>query len=501
MKRRYYAILIIYYMLFYSFAQAQEFRVLVFSKTAGFRHSSIDEGITMFQELASEYNFEADFSEDSQIFLNSNLSQYDAVVFLNTTGDILTNSEQAAFETYFRSGKGWLGVHAAADCEYTWNWYGNLLGNRAYFLSHPVQQDARVITEDRAHPCCRHLDPEWNRFDEWYNYQNNPRADVHVLLRLDTTSYSGSTMGNDHPIAWYREFDGGRMCYTGLGHTEQSYDDPAFRTHILEALRYVARKTNIQQTTHIEEVFSRNAEWKFHDLGTDLGTAWRSSSFIDNLWEPGIGKLGNGDNNQQTIVQLGPNTNRFPTIYFRKRFTLTNKETVSEMNLSMLVDDGAIVYLNGSEVLRINMPSTAVTYNTFASSSIGGADETRYQLFRLTNFSNILTEGENVLAIEIHQSSPTSPDIGFDAELDIKKLTPASLAIEKTSNNNVKLRWNNFYSLNHAASIETSNSLAPNTWAPVTNSISENNQLFEMIVPMNSSKNFFRLRYNVPSSN
>jgi len=215
-------------------------RVLVFSKTAGFRHSSIPNGIAAIQELGRQNGFAVDATEDATRFTDANLAQYDVVVFLSTTGDVLDDTQQAAFERYIGNGNGYAGIHAAADTEYGWSWYGEMLGG-AYFDSHPAIQQADVVVEDGDEPSTSHLPARWTRTDEWYNYQANPRdAGVHVLATLDESSYSGGNMGADHPIAWCSDFDGGRAWYTGGGHTEQSFTDGDFLQHILGGLRTAA---------------------------------------------------------------------------------------------------------------------------------------------------------------------------------------------------------------------------------------------------------------------
>ncbi|MTE17845.1 DUF1080 domain-containing protein [Streptomyces sp. TRM43335] len=216
--------------------RAGEGHVLVFSKTAGFRHDSIPDGIAAIEELGEEHGFTVDATEDSGAFTRGNLARYDAVVFLSTTGDVLNTVQQKAFEHYIREGGGYVGVHAAADTEYDWPFYGGLVG--AYFHSHPHIQRATVDVEDRAHPATAHLDAAWERTDEWYNYRTNPREAVHVLATLDESSYTGGTMGEDHPIAWCRTHRGGRAFHTGGGHTRESYAEPAFRAHLLGGIRY-----------------------------------------------------------------------------------------------------------------------------------------------------------------------------------------------------------------------------------------------------------------------
>ncbi|MFD9096754.1 ThuA domain-containing protein [Streptomyces collinus] len=211
-------------------------RVLVFSRTAGFRHDSIPEGIAAVRQLGQAGGFTVDATEDADAFTGKNLSRYDAVVFMSTTGDVLDTAQQDAFEGYVRHGGGYVGVHSAADTEYDWAFYGGLAG--AYFRNHPAIQPATVNVEDRAHPATSHLGRTWERTDEWYNYRSNPREHAHVLASLDETSYTGGTMNGDHPIAWCQDYRGGRAFYTGGGHTKESYADPAFRQHLLGGIRW-----------------------------------------------------------------------------------------------------------------------------------------------------------------------------------------------------------------------------------------------------------------------
>ncbi|TQJ91099.1 ThuA domain-containing protein [Streptomyces sp. SLBN-31] len=211
-------------------------RVLVFSKTAGFRHDSIPDGVAAVRQLGSEGGFTVDATEDATAFTPKNLRRYDAVVFLSTTGDVLDAAQQRAFEGYIRHGGGYVGVHAAADTEYDWAFYGGLAG--AYFQSHPAIQPATVDVEDRAHPATSGLARTWSRTDEWYNYRSNPRDRAHVLAYLDESSYTGGTMNGDHPIAWCQNYRGGRAFYTGGGHTKESYTEPAFRQHLLGGIRW-----------------------------------------------------------------------------------------------------------------------------------------------------------------------------------------------------------------------------------------------------------------------
>ncbi|MFC0504039.1 ThuA domain-containing protein [Micromonospora costi] len=212
--------------------------VLVFSKTAGFRHDSIAVGTQAIRDLGAANNFTVTATEDAAAFTTGNLAQYEAVVFLNTTGDVLNASQQTAFESYIGSGGGYVGVHAAADTEYDWPFYGNLVG--AWFASHPAIQQANVKVENRAHAATAHLPQTWTRTDEWYNYRTNARSSARVLATLDESSYSGGGMGADHPHSWCKTYNGGRSFYTGGGHTQASYAEPAFRAHLLGGIRYAA---------------------------------------------------------------------------------------------------------------------------------------------------------------------------------------------------------------------------------------------------------------------
>ena len=218
------------------------YNVLVFSRTAGFRHDSIAAGTQAIRDLGAANGFSVTATEDPAAFTAAGLAGYAAVVFLNTTGDVLDNNQQTAFEGYIRGGGGYVGVHSAADTEYDWPFYGDLVG--AYFASHPAIQPATEVVEDRAHAATAHLPQRWNRTDEWYNYRTNPRSTAHVLASLDEGSYSGGGMGADHPHVWCKTLDGGRSFYTGAGHTQESYADPAFRAHLLGGLRYAAGATN-----------------------------------------------------------------------------------------------------------------------------------------------------------------------------------------------------------------------------------------------------------------
>jgi cytochrome c len=214
------------------------FSILVFSKTTGYRHDSIPDGIAAIRALGAEHGFLVDASEDAGRFTDAGLAPYQAVVFLSTTGDILDVDQKAVFERYIRSGHGFVGIHSASDTEYHWPWYGRLVG--AYFKSHPAIQPATVRITDPEHASTVGLAQNWQRTDEWYNFRSNPRDTAHVLATIDESTYTGGTMGADHPIAWCQTIDVGRSWYTAMGHTKESYAEPLFRRHLLGGIESAA---------------------------------------------------------------------------------------------------------------------------------------------------------------------------------------------------------------------------------------------------------------------
>ncbi len=212
--------------------------ILVFSKTEGFRHESIAEGIKSIKAMAESQEINVVATEDASYFAEESLKGFKVVVFLNTTGDCLDNTQQYEFQRFIQAGGGYVGIHAAADTEYDWPWYGKLVG--AYFESHPSDpnvQDGSIDVLNKTHASCSHLPDRWDRTDEWYNYKEI-NGDITVLMNLDESTYEGGTNGKDHPIAWYHEYDGGRAFYTGGGHTNESFQDDNFMQHIWGGIEY-----------------------------------------------------------------------------------------------------------------------------------------------------------------------------------------------------------------------------------------------------------------------
>jgi type 1 glutamine amidotransferase len=209
-----------------------------------YRHDSIPDGTAALNSAASSAGWSVTATEDASVFVDRTLMALDVVVFLSTTGDVLNDEQQAAFEAFIRAGKGFVGIHSASDTEYDWPFYGELVG--AYFREHPAIQEASVTIEDATHSTMAGLPATWTRTDEWYAFQANPRPNVHVLMTLDETSYEpgSSTMNGDHPVAWWHEYEGGRAFYTALGHTKESYTDPTFMRHLTQAIDWAGGRTS-----------------------------------------------------------------------------------------------------------------------------------------------------------------------------------------------------------------------------------------------------------------
>lgn len=236
-------------------AAPRGFSVLVFSRTTGFRHASIETGVETIRQLGAEHGFTVHATEDPAIFASPLLDRFATVVFLNTTGTVLDTEEQRrGLRRHVRRGGGWVGVHSAADTEYDWPFYADLVA--AHFKCHPVQQAASFDREGGTHPATAHLPERFPVFDEFYSFRTNPRPDVQVLLTIDESTYladpntsnipfqadgtfvpgfyPGETgyMG-DHPMSWCHANLGGQVFYTALGHEAYLYFTDWFRRHLL----------------------------------------------------------------------------------------------------------------------------------------------------------------------------------------------------------------------------------------------------------------------------
>ena len=213
------------------------FSVLVISETKGWVHDSIESGIDLIENIGDKNNFNVYHSYNSKVITSENLKEFNSIIFLNTTGDILSKNEQNVMEQFIKNGKGYVGVHSASDTEYEWQWYGDLVG--AYFRNHSDVVDGKIFTVDNAHKITEHLNPEWNIEDEWYNF-DYISDNINVLLKLDETSYEGGEHPDYHPITWYHEYDGGRSFYTALGHTKEVFKDERFIKLLEKGILYAS---------------------------------------------------------------------------------------------------------------------------------------------------------------------------------------------------------------------------------------------------------------------
>lgn len=228
--------------------QAQkQFRVFLVTTTRGWHHESIHTGVLALQQLATRNNFDLVLMEDPGSFTDNNLARYQAVLFLNTTGDILDSAQQQVMQRFIQSGKGFVGIHSASDTEYGWDWYTKLVG-RMFFI-HPVIQTASLQLTDKSFPGLKGFAGNKQWTDEWYEFGPEQVNDLQYILSVDETSYNpavqwgnkiGKGMGSFHPVAWYHLFDGGRSFYTALGHMPSVYSEPAFLDHVYAGILWAA---------------------------------------------------------------------------------------------------------------------------------------------------------------------------------------------------------------------------------------------------------------------
>lgn len=235
-------------------------RVLVYSRTGGYRHASIPVGVATVEQLGEENGFAVEATEDPAAFTDRNLRRFTAVLFLNTTAEVMRPAGRKALRRFVLSGGGWVGVHSAADTEYDWPFYSRLLaGGR--FLAHPLEQPGVVVRESARHISTAHLPRRWEiPLEEFYSFKANPRGRAKVLLSIDETTYSqdpntthlpsqefpdgyepvSGVMG-DHPMSWQHRVGDGLAWYTALGHEVNLYLDPAYRKHLLGGILVASR--------------------------------------------------------------------------------------------------------------------------------------------------------------------------------------------------------------------------------------------------------------------
>jgi len=236
-------------LLFNFTAKAQkQFKVLLVTTTRGWHHESIHAGVLALQQLGVRHFFEVVLWEDPNGFTDQYLKQFQAVIFLNTTGDIFDEKQQKVMERFIESGKGFVGIHSASDTEYDWEWYTKLVGRM--FHIHPVVQTAKLKVADHNFPGLQGFDNGRLWTDEWYEFGPEKTSGLNYILAVDESSYNpkadwgprgkGEGMGKFHPIAWYHEYDGGRAFYTALGHLPTNFSDPDFLNHVYAGILWAA---------------------------------------------------------------------------------------------------------------------------------------------------------------------------------------------------------------------------------------------------------------------
>jgi uncharacterized protein len=221
-------------------------KVLIYSGSTGFRHDSIPAADEAISAIAKKLGYAADVSEDPAVFTKESLAQYRAIVFVSNTTDPkkpesewFTGEHRDALVGFLADGKGVVGVHAAADSHYGWGWYGQMIGG--YFERHPkgTPTATLTVTDAARHPATAKLPKTITRSDEWYYYKDFDPL-MHVLITVDPKSIgpSGESDVNPNPNTWYHSFGGGRVFYTGLGHTADSYREPYLVDLLTGALRW-----------------------------------------------------------------------------------------------------------------------------------------------------------------------------------------------------------------------------------------------------------------------
>jgi type 1 glutamine amidotransferase len=242
-------LLVVHACISFSAKAQKQFKALIVTTTNGWHHESLHAGVIALKELAARNFFDAVLFEDPDSFTDKNLEQYQVVIFLNTTGDILNPEQQKVLERFIQSGKGFVGIHSASDTEYDWQWYTKLVGRM--FHIHPVVQTAKLQVLDAGFPGLQSFSQGKLWTEEWYEFGEEKVKDLHYVLAVDETTYNpkvnwpqrnkkGEGMGKVHPVAWYHNYDGGRSFYTALGHLPSNFSNEAFLNHLYAGILWAA---------------------------------------------------------------------------------------------------------------------------------------------------------------------------------------------------------------------------------------------------------------------
>ena len=250
MKRLFFFILLLLFqttLCFTASGREKQFKVLLVTTTRGWQHESQYTAVLAVQQLGVKHYFDVVLLEDLKSFTDKYLEQFNAVIFLSTTGNIFDSTQQKVMERFIQSGKGFIGIHSASDTEYDWEWYNKLVGRM--FKIHPVIQTARLVITDDKFPGLEGFSGNKLWTDEWYEFGPEKINGLNYILAVDESTYNpkvqwadkkGEGMGKFHPVAWYHNFDGGRSFYTALGHLPAIYNDPSFLNHLYAGILWAA---------------------------------------------------------------------------------------------------------------------------------------------------------------------------------------------------------------------------------------------------------------------
>ncbi|PRX47279.1 uncharacterized protein DUF1349 [Prauserella shujinwangii] len=245
--------------------QDPEFAALLFTKTAGYRHDSIPAGVAMFEQLAADHHFTLDHTEDSGVFDDATLAQYDVVIMFQTSGMVWENDAQRqAIQTYVDNGGGIAAIHNATDMgiENEFPWWDELVNAGAHMPSHsPGVLPGTAQVTDHQHPSTAGLPARWERSEEWYNFDRSMRGDVHVLVNADESTYNPGpdAMGADHPISWCRDVGQARVWATAMGHPTAAYSEELFVQHVLGGVRTAAGAVEADCSATVDDAFEKVA--------------------------------------------------------------------------------------------------------------------------------------------------------------------------------------------------------------------------------------------------
>ncbi|CAE6459391.1 unnamed protein product [Rhizoctonia solani] len=274
-------------------------KVLLCSRTDGFRHDSIPTAVKELIKWGPYYNISFDATEDAAKFTVENLAQYDALLFVHTSGDIFDSTGQAAFQDYIAKGGNFAAVHAAATTYLLKPWmpWTETLG--ATFLNHPQRQTATFVKEMTGHPATHDQPDRWTFDEEVYSFTSNPRnLGAKLLWSVDPGSYKENSdieaQGTPHPIAWYQDYAAGavmksggpgpgipgRSFYSSLGHNNSTWMDPIFMKHIMGGLTW----TLASNTTRVAKGLYNGADPTIHTGATN-----NSTTTAVNPWSPVLG--------------------------------------------------------------------------------------------------------------------------------------------------------------------------------------------------------------------